>query len=889
MDIIPFLKTKIHIPAPPYQDVPRSHLKDRLEEHMSRTKLTVVTAPPGYGKTSLLSQWARATKFPVVWYSIGEEDNDLDTFFRYLQKAWEKVEPAVAESSLGRLLGSVSPKDKKVLASFINTAHDLRDHIVFVLDDIHHIHDRDIQNGLAYLFEHLPAAAHFVLAGRREPPLPLSRYRGSGKLLELNEKDLSFNQEETRNFLIGNLKLNLSDENLQEIHNQLQGWITGLQLVGLSIQQGLTEPDHLDISGNHRYLADYLQVEVLSHLNEDRRQFLLYTSVLDQLCGSLCDALTGDNDGQERLKTLERNKYFLQPLDDHRDWYRYHPLFREFLREVLQTQQAHIVADLHCRAARWYLAHDLPDSAWRHAVDGGCPDLAVNILERFLAFKLLGGELTVIKGWLESTPESWYHSHPMFTLAEAGFMLMTGQFEACADCLKEVERVARDVEESVTEHDSRVTAMRCNLACFQNDLDKAEKLADRALQTLLHEDVDFRAGIFGALGDTYRRNGRWEEAKEAYLKLLDFDQSLAVRVQTAHVHGALADLALRQGQLGKAEHHWEKALSSIEDRKNWGRQPLPLKGWIFIRLGELLYERNDLEEAWRLISSGLDYAELGGDVRSLIAGHTNAGRIRMAEGDIQGAKLHINSAQMHVDESQFPLWRGRFERFQLDLWLAEGRLRTALSWVDDRLEKDAIGVQAEEEFVLLAAACTLVVDKDESTTHQALELLESVLEKAREEGRTGLTIEALAIQALAYGKVGDQISALTSLERALRLAEPEGYVRRFVDLGIPLARLLQEVQSRSVFPDYVSKLLAVFESSELDDVSSRKTLPEPLTEREKEVLELIAAGLTNPEIAEELVISTETVKKHASNIYDKLGVGNRTEAAVHARTLNMLE
>jgi LuxR family maltose regulon positive regulatory protein len=882
--------TKLRIPPQPQHAVRRARLIDALERGILAYKLVLIAAPAGYGKTTLLSQWAHASHLPVAWLSIGEEDNDFERFLRYLLTGWESVQPGVSDSPLGLLLGAMSSDSEAVLSAFINAANDAPGPLVFILDEYHLIKDLAIHSALTFLLDHLPPKFHFVLAGRGEPPLPLARYRARHELMEFRAEDLSFLPEETQDFLNESMGLDLAHDQVVRLQAQLEGWIAGLQLTALTLQRRLTGADKLIISGKHRFIADYLGEDVLAPLPDNLRQFLLQTSILDRLCGPLCDVVTGREGGQDMLETLERENLFLVPLDDSRQWFRYHRLFGDFLHEELHRHHPAEVAGLHRRAAWWYLAHDLPEQAFRHAVAGEDVELVIDIANRYGIAKLMGGEITIVKRWLESLPEAWYTSHPKLGFFQAAFLYFTGQFDACARYLDEIERLALAQSEDTRWQLTGVTAMRCFIACFQNDLARAETYAVQALRDLSEEDdLGFRPAVYGALGDTYRRNGRWEEAKECYLKMLDFTHAPTFRIESVHLFGALADLDLRQGHLREAAVYWRKALAVIQDQATWGSYPLPVIGWVYIRMGEILYEWNELEQASDHLSQGLERAELGGDVRAMIAGYLLAGRLKLTTGDIAAADACLERARPLVENAPFPDWMDRFGRLQLECWLAQDRLRAAVDWADEMLHGDTLAGRPESEVAHLAMARVLIVKGDAPSIQRALALLERWLQAAEAEGRSGVTIEALAFQALAHWRRGERADAMTSLERALRLAEPEGYVRLFADLGLPIARLLQEARSRDVMPDYVGKLLAACGTDLAFPASMEKALPEPLSLREQEVLQLIAAGLTNREIAAQLVVSPETVKKHTASIYGKLGVRSRTQAAARARELDLID
>lgn len=882
------LATKVRIPPEPHHQLRRAALIEALEREVPLHRVTSVSAPAGYGKTTLLAQWARTSRAPVAWVSLSEDDNDLERLLRALLAAWTVVEPQIGDSEGSVRLGAMAPDSDAVLAAFINVGTEALDHIVFVLDDAHLMVDGEIHQALTFLLDNLPPHLHMVLAGRGTVPVPLARYRARGELLEYHAGDLRFGVDEARDFLNGAMALELGTDEVATLNAQFEGWPAGLQLAALALRRSNEGARPVNISGRHRFIADYLLEDVLVRLPTGVHRFLLHTSILDRLSGALCDAVTGRDDSQAMLETLERENLFIVPLDETRDWYRYHRLFAEVLHQELLRQEPGETAELHRRAAHWYLEANLPEPAFRHALAADDDQTGFAIFDRYANVLLNTGQFRTLQHWLDQLPTTWRDRYPFFGLPEAGLLLFSGAFEAGLRRIDEVEqRLKASPSTDVQEQLGRVTAVRCFVACMQNDLAQAKRLADRALRELPGEDLGFRPGIFAALGDTYRRHGRWADAKACYLTAMEFTQAPTVRMQAAHVFGALADLDLRQGRLRSAGNYWEQALVAVQDREHWGQLPLPVFGWVELRLGELLYEWNELERARAHLERGLERAELGGDVQALLAGSVICARLKLTEGDSAGAAEHLERARPHLEPTVFPDWTSRFERCQVDLWLAQDQLRSAVHWADAMLTEGTLAERPESEAARLALARVLILKADTPSLDRATPVLNQLLEAAEHDGRVGVQIEALALAALAHWQRGDPVAAMPALEHALRLAEPEGYVRLFADLGLPMARLLQEARSREVMPDYVATLLIAF-GTDPRSAAGKRPLPEPLSEREREVLQRIAAGLTNREIAEEFYISPETVKKHTGNIYGKLGVRGRTEAVARAWELDLL-
>lgn len=884
------LATKTRIPPLRHDLVLRARLSDALERGIPVSRLVLITAPAGFGKTTLLGQWAGASQHRIAWLSLTDDDNDVEPFLRDLVTAWDAMQPGIMETPVGLLLSAMAPDIDAVLSAFITVGAEVSEHTVFVLDDCHLVDRAPIYQAIAVLLEHLPPTLHFVIAARGEPLLPLARYRAHGEVLEFGAADLCFREEETRAFLNGQLPGGLSDEAVRAMQAQLQGWAAGVRLVCHAIRRRPEAARSLKISGRHRFIADYLDEEVLAALDRDTRQFLLQTSLLDQLSGDLCDATIEGCNSQQMLETLERDGLFLSALDDTREWFRFHPLFAAVLRERLQQEHAEDVARLHSRAARWFLEHAMPEQAFGHAVAGSDVVLVTRIGEDYGVIKMESGELNIVARWLGMIPEPWFATYPLLDLLRVAYLIYTGEFEASVHLLEDAEaRIRRSLSQDTRENLAKVATIRCAIACFQNDLPRAEAYAAEALSGLPSDGGFYRASIYHALGETYARNAHWEQAKHTLRKALQVVHEPSARIRSVHIFGALADLELRQGHLEAASSYWSRALEVIRERDLWGCLPIPVTGWVFIRMGEILYERNRLDEARTHLGRGLELAELGGDVRSLIAGYLLRARLSLTEGDIDGAEHDLELAGPLLDRAAFSEWWGRFYRLQLELWLVQHRLRTVVQWADAQGSDDMDRSPDEPEIARLTLARALIAKGHPLDRKQATTFLRHLIEDVAARGQKGLCIEALALQALALWADGERAGALTTLERALRLGEPERFLRLFADLGLPMVRLLQEAQDRKVMPEYVRQLLDASAAGVAFGGGVSPVLPEPLSEREQDVLRVMAAGLTNREIGEELFISAETVKKHTGSIYAKLHVGNRTEAVGRARELGILD
>ncbi|MBI2953204.1 MAG: hypothetical protein HYY30_02745 [Chloroflexi bacterium] len=893
------LAAKLCIPPLRPHLIARPRLMACLDE-IAHHNLALIAAPAGYGKTTLLAEWARQSHWRVGWLSLDPGDNDIGHFLRYVVAAWATIEQSIQEGPLGVLAWSLLPSIDKVLAALANEAAARIEPFVLVLDDYHVIAEPAIHDALAFVVDHLPPQMHLVVTSRTDPPLPLARWRAHSKLIELRADTLRFTAEETVQLFTRASDPALPIEDVTRLAERAEGWIAGLQLAALSLRGRDRLLGQIEaLSGKDRYVADYLAAEVLGQQTESIRAFLLETSILNHLCGPLCAAVTGRTDSQAMLEALEQANLFLSPLDNTRQWYRYHQIFAEFLHHELQKREAEALAILHRRASAWFAEHDFPDEAFHHAITGEDFDQAARIVEGNLPLKLGYGHYRVVAEWLQALPRSLFKSRPVLGLFHGLFLLQGGQIEACLKSIEEVERHIDELDPPDKEtrvQKARIAGMRAILACFQNDLASAVKFSGQVFRDLPADDLFFRFGVNIALGDTYRRGSQWTAAIVPYSDALNIARRTPVPCIAIHPLSALGDLYMMQGRLRRASEFRLEALQLIADQANRAGITIPLMGWAHIRMGELLYEWDNLDGALDHLQKGLALAELGGDTQALVFGHLARGQVALARGDVEGAASELWRARPLVEGAQMPEWTNQLHQFQVQLWLAQGDLSAAVDWAETTHFAVDEEASYRYEIVRLALARVLIAQGEREANAMALDralvLLHRLLHVAEVAGRKAVVIEALTLQAVVYRAGGNPPRAFSALERALQLAEPEGYLRLFADLGATVAGLLQEARSRGLAPHYVIKLLAAIGVPGTHAPAHPPTaaaLPDPLSEREREVLRLVEAGLSNSQIAEQLIIAVGTVKRHVATIYEKLGVNSRTQAVARARELHILQ
>ncbi len=883
------LTTKLFIPPGRTGLVLRQRLVERLHEGL-RKKLTLVSAPAGFGKTTLLSEWINTGSIRAAWISLDTSDNDIIRFLSYVIAALQTIDPEIGTTSSAMLPSPERSHVETLLVALINDAAALPDHMVLVLDDYHTIEAQPIHDAVAFLLDHLPPQIHFYIATRSDPPLPIARLRGRGELNELRAADLRFSLDETSALLKDVMRLEVTGDDVAELTARTEGWITGLQMAAFSMQDSEDIRGFIQaFKGSNRYILDYLIEEVLLRQPEDIQSFLVETAILERLTGPLCAAVTGRSDSQAVLDQLNRANLFLEPLDNEQRWYRYHRLFADLLQQRLRQMQPNLVPTLHRRASLWYQQNGLIAEAIHHALSARDFDRAAALIEEAMQAIWARGEIATPLNWLKAFPDDVIRARPLLCIYHATLLLLEGL------SFSDVESRIEDVSKADTagQFVGELTALRAILAMLRGDIQLGFQLSQQTLP-LLPEDNLFRGLVIRNLSVLYLLMGDVATADTLLEEDVRTGQRAGDLLGASASLRRLGSLHMVRGQLRRARELYQRALDISVDSRG---QRWPTAGRILYHLGELMFEWNDLEAATRYLTEGIHLIEKKMPAWN-IGNYLVLSRVKQAQGDTQGAQQAMEMARQLASETETELDDFIVGAYEVHLWLAQGNLDAAVQWATEHrpwvismpdvptrtLEGHEPYYLHEMEQMTLAR---IYLAQRQAT--QALAILVPLLEKAERIQWMGFVIEILALQALAFEAQGQDEQALDALRRALCLAEPEGYVRLFVSEGPAMARLLYKAAARGITPAYAGRLLAAFPTS-TPSVSQRQAgLVEPLSARELEILRLVAAGVSNPEIAEQLVISVNTVKKHVTNIFGKLAVTTRTQAVARARTLKLIE
>jgi LuxR family maltose regulon positive regulatory protein len=880
---ISLLATKLGVPALRPNVIPRSRLLARLEQSLF-CPLTLVSAPAGYGKTTLTAAWIRRSGLPAAWLSLDEADDDPARFLSYFIAALQQTHAAIGKDLAASLLaGQVPPRDV-ILTTLVNDLLQTPGQFLCVLDDFQAIQDKFILEVLDGLIGRQPPHFHLILLTREDPFLPLARLRARNQLIEVRAADLRFFGEEIDRFLKEGMGLSLSQADLATLEERTEGWAVGLQLAGLSMQ-GRADPSGFvsSLTGEHRFILGYLTEEVLKRQPEDVQEFLLQTSILSSLNGSLCDAVAGQADSAARLESLLAANLFLIPMDDEQRWYRYHHLFADLLRNLLRRAHPEQIPASHLRASGWYEAQNMPAEAVEHALAGQDFARMVRLLESHAWTLLNQSNIRQMAGWLQAIPAEWRTQSPRTNLAFAWIYLLRGNFGQAALYLKQAEAglaAQESTAQATIAMQAESLALQSNLMQVQGKILESIQAAQSALELADPDDLRVTGLAWLGLGGAYRQQADFSKAVEALQKAIQLSRDSGNQVTEMLATSHLVLMSIQHGRLRLAARAAESALERMEKSTI---APPPIVGAVHGALGLIYYEWNRLEAAREHFQRGIQLAAFSGHNASLVYTQVWLARLLQAQGDLDGADKTIQEAA-DLFQAGAPGWvRPDLIYRQVCLRLA----RQDLDGAEAILNHSGVGFQDpishQTDLIHLAWLRWSI------QSGQSGDLFQRLLASTRQGQRDGTTLQALALQALAQTAAGDSRAGLEWLDQALELAVPEGYLRIFIDEGQPMFGLLRLARQRGLRPAAVEEILSLFPAPGRDGKTQSSTpgLVEPLTERELDVLRLLAQGLTYAQIADRLVVSVNTVRFHIKGIYGKFGVTKLAQAIEKARLNNL--
>jgi LuxR family maltose regulon positive regulatory protein len=920
---VSLLPTKLYIPPARENAVARPHLIEKLLSGATQPgSFTLLSGPAGFGKTTLLSEFVARLQEPVAWVSLDEEDNDPIRFWTYLITACRSILGDVGAAALELFSAPQPLSDDAVPTILINdfTAQDRT--IVLVLDDYHEIRTSSIHAGLLFLIDHLPRNLHIVISTRNDPPWPLARYRARNQMVEIRAHDLRFSDEEALEFLNRTMGLELSFEDVAALEARTEGWAAGLQLAALSMQGRGDIPAFIrEFTGSHVYIAEYLVEEVLQSQPDAVRRFLLQTSILKQMNAGLCEAVTDCQDGQAMLAALRRANIFVIPLDNNSQWFRYHHLFADLLLARLrQSLTVEAIAQLHMRASHWYGRAGMANEAIQHALAGGDYETAVRLIEDHTVETLVRGYSITVEGWLNSIPSGLHFQSPKIYMAFIWMYLLHGDYERIFLYVERLQRMFSDLQAGEVGPSARAEwlTLQSFLAGAQGKAAESLALAQEALEIGPTEDNYVQSMAYNALASAYQLAEDYENTIEACRKAILHGQATGNYFSEMMGFVLLVQIALQHGQFHTV---FEAAREGIDRVESAGLQS-PISAVVYGALGQVYYQRHQIEQARGYFLRAVHLSALGGQRDIEIYLRVVFARLLQMEGDLDAAGLEIQKALALTQASATAWARDEAVSQQVRLYLAQNRGLAAEAALKARgvgfpLQTPAFALgpgqtTAYSVGLLYNSALRILLHqvrdrRDFTSLRQGIDLAENLISRALQGNYLVTAIESLLLKAQLHARLGEEQAFLNDVIRALELAEPEGIISIFIEesplIAETLAMLLRRDRSGEVPRGYIKDILAAFaESTASSETSSAwpqargytgqpqatACMAEPLTPREMEVLALIAAGDSNQAIADKLVITVRTVKKHTSNIYGKLGASSRIQAVALARELGLL-
>ena len=868
------LRTKLFIPAPRNDLIRRQRLIDLLQADLQsdgafNRKLTLIAAPAGYGKTTLASQWLAEVNPPVAWLALEPSENDDTRFLTYLVAALQNVAPQIGGSVQAMLQAPQRPPQEIILTALINELANYEGSLLLVLDDYHVIQSRPIHETLNFLIEHLPPNFHLVITSREDPPLPLHRLHARRQMIGIRQTELCFLVDEAVDFFRAISDLDLSHEQAALLTRRTEGWVTGLQLAALSMKSAPNRDRFIEsFTGSNRYILDYLFEEVFEGQPEEVKTFLLQTAILNRICADLADTITGRSDSQVVLEQLEQSNFFIVPLDQSRQWYRYHRLFVDLLRHRLISSSLK-QEQLHERASHWYATHGYLDEAIEHAIVGEHWVLAGEYIEEASDGCLRRGEISTLLNWCRRVPEEVLLGRPDWALAYAWPLILIGEIEEADRVLQHVKGMTPAIPEVLLGH---IAAAEAFMSRAKGDVAKTIELSKKALSLIPEDDRGNRGNIALNLGLITWHLGQLEEAEAALNEALVDTE--ATRNHYAH-HTALVFMARTMASRGDLKG----AVQNVEAALQMGDR-VPTAVLAHCDMATIHFERSQLDSAWKHQEQATAIAEAIHNVEFKSACSVQRALFHLGLNQVEGAKAALEPALAFSRTQDVPpLTLARIKACQVQLALAGGDLRTA--------REIHAGIPLPHD----AGTFTRFIDLNTARIHlaegnkaKAREMLQAAHERATKSG-WGYALQTIRVlHALAED---DLDRAVMQLQPAIEAGDSQGFLRTFLNEGEGMAEILQEAARRGVSPGYVGGILAVI-GAPADTSPKFEELLDPLTERELEVLRLVAAGLSNRQIAEGLVVSLGTAKSHIHHIFGKLDVSSRTEAVARARELSLI-
>ena len=862
-----------------------------------RRKLTLISAPAGFGKTTLLIDWVHKYKKPVAWFSVDRGDNDPLHFLTYVILGLQSLEDGTGKAALTMLQSPQPPPMESILITLINDVIRIPTDLALILDDYHLVDTKPIHKLMAFLLENLPEQMHMIIATRSDPPLPqLARLRSQNQLTELRAADLSFSTDETADLFYRSLNLKLSAQNIHLLETRTEGWVASLQLAALSLQ-GRKDPSAFikGFKGDNRYIADYLTEEVLSRQPEQLRNFLLHTSILRRLCGSLCDAVTRQGNSRQVLNTLEKANLFVIPIDDERYWYRYHHLFADLLEQRLRRKQGDLVPELHSRASQWFAENGFKSEAVDHAFAAQDFTQAAQLIEEIAEIEWDHARESRLFGWFKKLPEKIIETNLKLCIFYARELYKSGYLDDAEKRLQDADQMLESTSTSGSAKkglQGRIAVIRAYISSQTGDVPRIIHFSNQALKSLPQGDLIWRSVAATTLGFAYgwRGAGDLVKAQRAFTEAMKISKAAGNIFYSIFAGVCLVAVMQLRCQFKEAKKICQQSLSLANEN---GLSETEIAGSLYASLGMTFCEWNNLNEGIRLINKGIELNKQGRDPLMLASCRINLFRALTYRMDYVGAFSVIEKLNESMHEFRLPPWiTNVIAANNVYSWLANGNLNAAIQWAKEKglsVDNKLTNLREPEHIALVFILIA------QGQLDDADRLLQRLIKNAKAGDRVYVVIEMRLMRALIFKAQKNTSAALGELNLSLSLAEPGGLIMIFVSKGKPVAELLEEFvavhkrdhdDTKAGFSlSYVKKILSVFKAVTPPKIQG---LMDPMSDRELEVLHLIAAGLSNREIAEKLFISLNTVKTHTKNINSKLDVNSRIKAVARAKAIGLL-